>query len=133
MEGDEDAVTIARRKLFLVVAHHRIRRPMSGKYRSGGNFVRAYADRFSVAAVFRRQNEFLHERVVVAFGPAIVSLGLQKQQLFRRQRRLLVGFIKVGPIRMQLVPTVLGHKHSPIRVDGKTFSIADSRGEALSR
>src|SRR5229473_8474521 len=105
---------------------------MSGKYRSGSNFVRAYADRFSVAAVFRRQNEFLHERVVVAFGPAIVTLRLQKQQLFRRQRRLLVGFIQVGPIGAQLVASVLSHKHSPAGVDGKTFGVANSRGEAVS-
>src|SRR5882762_1641892 len=37
VEGDEDAVTVARRKLFLVVAHHRIRRPMGGKYRGRSN------------------------------------------------------------------------------------------------
>src|SRR6202171_3014773 len=134
MEGDEDAVTIARRKLFLVVPRHCIRRPMGGKCCSRSNLVRAYADRFAaVATVFRRQNQLLHERVVVALGPAKVPLWLQKQQLFSWQRRLLVGFIPVGPIRVQLVPSVLGHKHSPTCVDGKTFSVADSRSEALSR
>src|SRR5467141_4346950 len=107
---------------------------MGGKCRRRSNLVRAYADRFAaVATVFWRQNQLLHELVVVALGPAIVSLCLQKQQLFSRQRRLLVGFIQVGPIRVQLVPSVLGHKHSPTRVDGKTFRVADSRSEALSR
>ena len=64
----------------------------------------------AVAAVLRRQNQLLHERIVVALGPAIVAARLQKQQLFSRQGRFLVGFVKVGPIRVQLVAPVLGHK-----------------------
>ncbi len=133
VEGDEDAVTIARWKLLLVVPHHCIRRPMSGKRHNRTNLVRAYADRFAVAPVLRRQNQLLRERVVVALGPSIVSLWLQKQQLLRRQRRLLIGFVQIGPIRVQLVASVLGHKHSPACVDRKAFRVADSRSEALSR
>ena len=87
---------------------------MGWKDGNGSNLARAYADRFAaVATVFGRQNQLFQERVVVALGPAIVSLGLQKQHLFSRQRRLLIGFVEVGPIRMQLVPAVLGHKQSP--------------------
>src|SRR6266446_8345136 len=112
VEGDENTVTVARRKLFPVVAHHCIGRPMGGKRRRGSNLVRAYADRFGVATVFGSQNQLLHERVVVALGPAIVSLWFQEQQLFRRQCGLLVGFKQVGPIGVQLVASVLGHKHS---------------------
>jgi hypothetical protein len=83
---------------------------MGGERRNGTNPVRAYTDCFAaVATVFRRQNEFLHERVVVALGPAIVSVWLQEQQLFRGQSRFLVGFVQVGPIRAQLVAPVLGH------------------------
>src|SRR5260370_37556462 len=133
VEGDENAVTIARWKLLLVVPHHCIRRPMSRKRRNRANPVRAYADRFAVAPVLRRQNQLLRERVVVALGPSIVSLWLQKQQLLRRQRRLLIGFVQIGPIRVQLVASVLGHKHSPACVDRKAFRGADSRSEALSR
>src|SRR5258708_13131279 len=99
---------------------------MGGKSRSRTNLVRACSDRFAaVATVFRRQNQLLHERVVVALGPAIVSLWLQKQQLFSWQRRLLVRFIQVGPIRAQLFPSVLGHKHSPTSLDSTTFTIAN--------
>src|SRR5439155_5697620 len=91
--SDEDAITVARRKLLLVVPHHCIRRPMGWKDGNGSNLARAYADRFAaVATVFGRQNQLFQERVVVALGPAIVSLGLQKQHLFSRQRRLLIGF-----------------------------------------
>src|SRR5258706_156656 len=69
---------LGRRNLFLVVPDHGIGRPMGGKSRSRSNFVRAYADRFAaVATVFRSQNQLLHERVVVALGPAIIPLCLQ--------------------------------------------------------
>ncbi len=107
---------------------------MGGKHCGRTKLVRACADLFAaVTAVFRCQNQLLQERVVVAFRPAIVSLGLQKQQLFSRQRRLLVGLIKVGPIRTQLVSSMLSHKYAPGWVNGETFSVADSRCEAVSR
>src|ERR1700730_7910044 len=133
MEGDEDALTVSRGKLFPVVPRHCVRRPMGGKYCGRSNFVCTDADLFAVATIFRRQNQLLYERVVVALGPAIISLCLQKQQLFRRKRCLLVGFIEVRPVCVQLVSPMLGHENTPARVDGKTFSVTDSRREALSR
>src|SRR5580658_3281074 len=63
VERDEDAVMI-----------------MCWICRNGGYLVRAYADRLAaVAGIFRSQNQLLHEGVVVAFGPAVISLRFQKQ------------------------------------------------------
>ena len=113
VESDEDAAAIVRRKLFVVVTHHGVRRPMGGILCDRTDLVRTYADGFAVAAVFRSQNQLLQEWIVVALGPAVVSLGLQKQQFFRRQCCFLFGFIYVRPIRVQLIATVLSDKDSP--------------------
>src|SRR6266849_671260 len=85
VEGDEDSITVARRKLLLVVANHCIRRPMGRKCGNGTNLARANAGRLAaIAAVFRRQNQLFHERIVVALGPTVISFCSQKQQLFSR-------------------------------------------------
>ena len=90
MKGDEHAIAIAGWKLFLVVMHHRVRRPMGGKYRDRSELMRAHADRLAaVATIFRRQHQFLLEGIVVALGPAIVAAGLQKHYFFGGQRGFL--------------------------------------------
>ena len=58
---------------------------------------------------------------------------LQQQQFFRRERRFLIGLKEVGPIRMQLVSSVLRYEQAASCVDGKAFGVTDSRCEALSR
>src|SRR5690349_13060181 len=73
VEGDEHAIPVARWKLFLVVPHHRIWRPMRRKFRSRTNLVRANANFLAVSTVFRRENQLLHKRVVVALRPPVVS------------------------------------------------------------
>src|ERR1700686_2829225 len=99
VKGDENAIAIVRRKLLLVVQDHGVWRPMRRKCRNRSNLARAYADGFdAIATVFRREDQLFHERIVVALGPAIVSLRFQQQQLFSRKSGLLVGFIQVGPI-----------------------------------
>ena len=64
----------------------------------------------AVTAILGRQDKLLRHAVVIAFGPAIVAARLQKQQLFRRQGSFLGGLVEIGPIRMQLVSSVLGHE-----------------------
>src|ERR1700681_1582472 len=105
---------------------------MGGKGSNGSNLVRAYASRFAVTTIFWRQNQPFRERIVVALRPSVIPFCLQQQQFFGRQRSLLIGFIQVGPIRAQLVASMLSDKHSPAWVDGKTFGVANSRREALS-
>ena len=101
-------VTIASWKAFSVVADHSVRCPVSWKCGSRSHLVRANADGFAtVTAVFRRQYELFLRTVVVALGPAIVAAGLQQHHLFSRERGFLLGLIKVGPIRMQLIAPVL--------------------------
>ena len=64
--------------------------------------------------IFRREHQFLYECVVITFGPAVISLRFQEQQLFRGQRGLLARFIYVGPIHVQLIASVLGREHLPV-------------------
>ena len=109
----EHPTAVAAWELFLVIEHHRVRRPMGGKCRGGREFVRARAHLFAaVTAVFRRKNQLFGPGVVVALGPAIVAACSQKQQLFSRLRGFLVRFVEIGPIRIQLVPSVLGDKYA---------------------
>src|SRR5262245_28233389 len=92
VEGNEDTAAIVLWKLRLVVQHHGVWRPVRRVISNCADLVRTCADCFSaVAAVFRRQSQLFPERVVVACGPAVVSVWPQKQQLFRRQRGLLFG------------------------------------------
>src|SRR5579871_3788925 len=57
MEGDEYAVTIARRELLLVIVDHGVRRPMRGKRSGRSGFGGANSDLVAaVSAVFRRQH-----------------------------------------------------------------------------
>src|SRR5436309_7432763 len=128
MEGDEDSVAIAGWKLFPVVAHHAVRPPVGGKRGNRSDLVRARTLTFAaVTAVLGRKDELLSHCVVIAFRPAIVAARLQKQQLFGRQNSFLGGLVEIGPIRMQLVSSVLGHEYPAGGVDGKAFSIADPR------
>src|SRR5438876_3213266 len=125
MEGDEDSVAIAGWKLFPVVAHHAVRPPVGGKCGNRSDLVRARTHPFAaVTAVLGREDELLPHRVVIAFGPAIVAARLQKQQLFGRQSSFLGGVVEIGPVRMQLVSSVLGREYPTGRVDGKAFRIA---------
>src|SRR5450755_615046 len=104
---------------------------MSGECHDRSDFVRANAYLLAVTAIFRRQNQLLHEGVVVTLGPAIVAALLQKHQLFRWQRGFLIRLGDIRPIRMQLVSSVLGRKYPASRVDGEAFPIAYPRREAL--
>src|SRR2546429_6396801 len=61
---------------------------MRGKTRNRADFVCAYAGRFAaVAAIFRSQNQLLHECVVVALGPAIVSVVLLRRIRAKADRK----------------------------------------------
>src|SRR3984957_8036855 len=111
MEGDEDALAIASRKLVSIVMHCAVRRPVGGKGGSRGKFVRAHPPRFaSVATVFWRKYKLLLHHVVVTLGPAVVASGLQQHQFFPRLQGFVGGLIKIRPVRMKLVTTVLGHE-----------------------
>src|SRR6516164_3506906 len=56
---DEDAMTVPSRKLFLVVTHHGIRRPVRWKGSHWCEFIRANAYGFApIPSVFRREHEF---------------------------------------------------------------------------
>src|SRR5580704_16499018 len=111
MKSDEDSVTIAVRKLFLVVAHHSVGPPMGGKRGNRSNLARTNNHLFAaVATVFGRKDELLLHTVVIALGPAIVAASLQQQQLFGGQTGFFGSLINLGPIRMQLVSSVLGYK-----------------------
>src|SRR5947199_2912875 len=112
MEGDEDSLAIAGWKLFPVVAHHAIRPPVGGKRGNRSDLVGARTHPFAaVTAVLGRKDELLPHCVVIAFRPAIVAVRLQEQQLFSRQSSFLGGLVEIGPIRMQLVSSVLGHEY----------------------
>src|SRR5579862_495926 len=128
MKGNEDTVTVAVWKFFPVIAHHSIRRPMSRKCSRRGQLVCTNPNRFAaVATIFRCQHEFLLRAVVVTLGPAIVTAGLQQHHLFCRQGSFFFWFVEFGPIRMQLVSSVLRDKQSPRRVEGKTLPVAYPR------
>src|SRR5438105_9143447 len=134
MEGDEDSVAIAGWKLFPVVAHHAVRPPVGGKCGNRSDLVRARTHPFAaVTAVLGRKGKLSRHTVVIAFRPAIVAARLQKQQLFGRQSSFLGGLVEVGPIRMQLVSSVLGHEYPAGGVEGKAFSIAYPRCVACCR
>src|SRR5437764_14145307 len=112
MEGDEDSVAIAGWKLFPVVAHHAVRRPVGGKCGNRSDLVRARAHPFAaVTPVLGREDELLPPCVVIALRPAIVAARLQQQQLLGGQSSFLGGLVEIGPIRMQLVSSVLGHEY----------------------
>src|SRR5436190_5326228 len=83
----------------------------------------------SIAAVFRGEHQFLPRGIVVAFGPPIISSGFQEHQLFSRLSGLLEGFVKPAPVSIKLIPPVLRDEKAAGRVDGKSFPIANSRGE----
>src|SRR5439155_4117003 len=75
MESDEDAITVARRKLLLVVPHHCIRRPMGWKDGNGSNLARAYADRFAAVARSEEHTSELQSR-----GHLVCRLLLEKKK-----------------------------------------------------
>src|ERR1700690_2853118 len=111
VEGDEYAITIAGWKLVLVVMHKRIRRPMGRKRRYRRELVRARANRLAaITTIFRRKHQFFLKRVVITLGPAIVSARLQEHDLFSRQRGFLIRFVKIRPIRVQLISPVLRYE-----------------------
>src|SRR6516165_8618763 len=102
MKCNENAVTVPRRELLLVIFHHGIRRPVGRKSSYGSEFARANTHGFApVSSVFRREDQFSLKRIVVALGPAIVATCLQQHQLFRWESRFLVGPIEIRPIRVQ--------------------------------
>src|SRR5215469_9931984 len=73
---DENTVTVMRRELFLLITHHRVRRPVGRKGSYGRAFARANADCLApVASVFRRKHQFPLKRIVVALGPSVVAPG----------------------------------------------------------
>ena len=132
VESDKHAVSVALGKLLFVVVHHPVRRPVSRKCGDRSDFIRAHADLLpAVATVFRRQNQLLHERVEVALGPTVVAALFQKHHLFGRESGFLIRFIKVGPIRMQLIPSVLRAEHASRCINGEALVIADPGCEAL--
>src|SRR5580700_2535936 len=77
VKRDKYAVAIALRKLLPVVVHHAVRCPMRGKSRRRCELACAYTALLPITTIFRRQNQFLHEPVVVAFGPSVVAALLQ--------------------------------------------------------
>ena len=97
------------------------------------DLVRAGADLLAaVAAVLRREHQLPLDRVVVAFGPAVVAARFQKQQFFGRQRGFLFGLVQIRPIRMQLIASVLGHEQAMAGgIDAESLAVADSRRIAL--
>jgi hypothetical protein len=134
VKRDKHTAAIVLWELFFIVVGHRIRRPVRRKCCDRSDLVGANADRFpAVPTVLWGEDKLLHELVVVALGPAIVAPLLQQQQFFCRERRFLIGLKEVGPIRMQLVSSVLRYERAPSCVDGKAFGVTDSRCEALSR
>src|SRR6202035_383802 len=106
MEGDENALAIARRKLFSIVMHCAVRRPVRGKGGSRGKFVRAHPHCFAaVATVLWRKDKLLLHYVVVTLGPAVVTSGLQQHQFFCRLQGFAGGLVTIGPFRMNWVTT----------------------------
>ena len=78
VEGNEHAVAIVGRELFLVVEHSPIGCPVRGKSCHRGNFVGADAYLMAtVSAVFWRQYQLLLHRVVVALRPAVIATLLK--------------------------------------------------------
>ena len=111
MEGDEDSVAITGWELRLVVMRHAVRRPVGGKRGDGRNLVGANAHAFAaVTAILGRQHQLSRNSVVITFGPAVVASRFQEQQLLGRQGRFLDGLIELRPVRMQLIPPVLGRE-----------------------
>ena len=107
---------------------------MGGKCGSRSELVGASTHSFAaVTSVLGREDELLPHRVVIAFRPAIVAARLQEQQLFGGQSSFLGGLVEIGPIRMQLVSSVLGDEYPAGGVDGKTFRIAYPRCVAGGR
>src|SRR5262249_1429186 len=101
VEGDEHAITVAGRKLLLVVKHHGVRRPMRRKCRNRRNLEFANPHLLpAIAAVFRRKHHFCSYGIVVALGPPIIAPLLQQHQLFCRLRSFFLRLIEIWPVRM---------------------------------
>jgi hypothetical protein len=80
----EHAFLIARRKLFFIVAHHAIGRPVRGEHSDWNHFIRANAYFFAITAVLGRQNQLFNKWIVVAFRPAVIGALFEEHELFSR-------------------------------------------------
>ncbi len=80
----EHAFLVARRKLFFIVAHHAIGRPVRREYSDWGRFIRANAYFFAITAVLGRQDQLFNKWIVVAFRPAVVGALFEEQEFFSR-------------------------------------------------
>ena len=107
---------------------------MGRKCRDGCELLRANAlGLAAVAAVLRCQHQPPLHGIVVAFGPAVVATLDQEHEFLGRERRLLLRLVEFGPIRVQLVASVLGDEDTAGRIDAEAFRIADPGGVALER
>src|SRR3984957_20543470 len=126
VKRNEDAIPVARWEFLPVVAHHSVRCPMRWKCSDRAYLVRVDAHRFAtIATVVLSKHELLLHAVVVAPGPALISAESQHQQFFSWQRSLLFGLVKSGPVRMELIAAMLGHKQVPVRIEGKALCVAN--------
>ena len=135
VEGDKHAVAIMSGELQLVIQRHRVRRPVCGKRRNRSDVARAGANLLApVATVLGSEHESALRRVVVTFGPPVVTTAPQAQQLFRRESSFLLRPVQIRPIRMQLVASVLCDEDAvPRRIDCEAFCVAYAGGKALRR
>src|SRR5271170_4113717 len=79
MKGDEQAALVALGKLLRAVVHHSIGRPMRWERRNRRGLLGAHADLLAaVAAVFRREHQFLLHDVVVTLRPAVIAALFQQ-------------------------------------------------------
>ena len=70
--------------------------------------------------------------IKITLGPAVVGALAQQQQLFCRQRRLLLERKMRRPVRVQLVAAVPGHVHEMRRsILGDPFGVANAGREPL--
>src|SRR5579859_5606576 len=135
MEGDEHAGPVVSGKLLLIIEHCAIGSPMRGKGCYGSDLAGADTSILTpVAAVFRSQHQLVLHLVVIALRPSIVAALLQQNQFFRRQGGFFFRLIQVGPIRMQLIASVLGDV-DPLAgcIDRETFTVTNSGGETVGR
>src|SRR5271154_5172448 len=127
MECNKDAISVALGKLLFVVMHHSVRPPVSRKRSDWSDFVRAYTKLLAaVTTIFRRQNQLLHERIEVAFGPTVVAALLQKLNLFGWECGFLIRLVKGWPVGVQLVAAMLRAEHASGRINCEALAVADS-------
>ena len=137
VEGDEHAVAIVAREIAACrrapcrSAPNAPETPRSGAILVGARLRRSCRRRRRIpgASTSLRWNA-----VVVALRPAVIAALFQVQQLFGRQRGLLLGLVQFRPIRVQLVASVLRDEDVVVRHRSpKPSRIAYPGREALGR